>query len=94
MVKIVCITKCEGGEMGKKCFVVLVQVIVMIDELGKEGLAVNMQFAKLQGKVEAHTKFMSDSIPGQDTTSIGVGHNVGIGVDSEMHLVGAMQIAV
>ena len=53
-------------------------------------MAVNMQFTKLQEKVEAHTKFMADSIPGQDTTGVGVGHNVGIRVDSEIHPVGAM----
>ena len=42
MAEILGITKSEGGEMGKKLFVVLVRVVVVIDELGKEGLAVNM----------------------------------------------------
>ena len=51
MAEILSITKSEGKEAGKKCFIVLVQVVVVIDELGKEGLTVNMQFAKLQGKL-------------------------------------------
>ena len=42
MAEILGITKREGREMGKKCFVVLVQVVVVIDELGKEGLTINM----------------------------------------------------
>ena len=46
------ITKSEGREVGKKCFVVLVWVVVVIDELGKEGLVIDMQFAKLQGVLE------------------------------------------
>ena len=42
IVEILGITKSEGREMGKKCFIVLVWVVVGINELGKEGLAVNM----------------------------------------------------
>ena len=64
MAEILGITKSEGREAGKKHFVVLVQVVVVINELGKEGLAIKMQFAKLQGEVKAHTKFVANSIPG------------------------------
>ena len=42
MAEILGITKSEGREAGKKCFVVLVWVVVVIDELGKEGLMVNI----------------------------------------------------
>ena len=40
--KILSITKSKGRETGKKCFIMLVQVVMMINELGKEDLAVNM----------------------------------------------------
>ena len=88
MAKVLSIGKSEGREMSKKRFVVLVQVVVVIDEFGKEGAMINIQLAKLQRKDKAHIKFVPNSIPGQDTTGVGVGHNVGIGVDSKICPVG------
>ena len=86
------ITKGESGKMGKECFVMFIWAVVLINELGKEGLTVNMKLAKLQREVEAHAKLMANSIPGQDTTGVRVGHNVSMRVNSEVCPVGAMLI--
>ena len=79
--------------MGKECFVIFIKVVVLINKLGKEGLMINMKLAKLQREVEAYAKLKANSIPGQDTTSVRVGHNVSMRVNREVCPVGAMWIA-
>ena len=47
MTKVLSISNNKGGEACKEGLVVLIRIIVAINELGKEGLAINMQVAKL-----------------------------------------------
>ena len=94
MAEILSITNHKGGEARKERLVVLIWIVVTVNELGQEGLTIDMKVAELQRKIETHAKQMANSAPGRDGTSDGISHDVSEGVNIEVSPVGAMGITV
>ena len=52
--EILSVTNNKGRKTRKKRLVVLVRIVVAVNELGKEGLTVDVEVAELKREIQAH----------------------------------------